>query len=118
MGTAGYETLAAMKEDRVISLSAREWQDDVPGIRAKEEVVSARRWAIVAYEPGAKREEWCLDGHWGYMLAGVIEYEFDDGGPPLRVEAGEGFALKTGRGHRGRNLADGEAQLFLIDDPA
>lgn len=107
-----------MNEDRAISLAAAEWQDDVPGIRAKEEVVSGRRWALVAYEPDARREEFCLDGHWGYVLEGALEYEFDDGGPPLRVEQGAGFALKTGRGHRGRNLAQAETRLFLIDDPA
>lgn len=107
-----------MNEDRVIALAEAEWQDDVPGIRAKEEVVSGRRWALVAYEPGANRDEWCQDGHWGYVLEGAIEYEFDDGGPTLKVEQGEGFALKTGRGHRGRNVAAGESRLFLIDDPA
>jgi quercetin dioxygenase-like cupin family protein len=106
-----------MNEDRVVRLGSLDWQDDVPGIRAREEAVSGRRWAIVAYEPGAKREEWCLDGHWGYVIVGGLEYEFDDGGEPLEVGEGEAFALKTGRGHRGRNLADGETRLFLIDDP-
>jgi quercetin dioxygenase-like cupin family protein len=104
--------------DLIIALSGAEWQDDVPGIRAKEEHVNGRRWALVAYDPGAMREEYCKDGHWGYVLAGEIEYEFEDGGDPLRVSQGQGFALKTGRGHRGRNLSSGEAQLFLIDDPA
>jgi len=106
-----------MNEDRVVKLGSRDWADDVPGIRAKEETVSGRRWAIVAYERGAKREEWCLDGHWGYVIEGAVEYEFDDGAPPLEVREGEGFALKTGRGHRGRNLVAGETRLFLIDDP-
>lgn len=107
-----------MHDDLVVALARAEWQPDVPGIRAREEVVDGRRWAVVAYEPGARREEFCVDGHWGYVIEGAIEYEFEDGGPPLKVEQGEAFALKTGRGHRGRNLAEGETRLFLIDDPA
>jgi quercetin dioxygenase-like cupin family protein len=107
-----------MSEDRVVSLAAAEWRGDVPGIRAKEEEVSGRRWALVAYEPGVRREEWCRDGHWGYVLEGELEYQFDDGGAPLRVREGEAFVLNAGRGHRGRSLAQGEARLFVIDDPA
>ena len=34
--------------------------------------MSGRRWALVAYEPGVKREEWCRDGHWGYVLEGEL----------------------------------------------
>jgi quercetin dioxygenase-like cupin family protein len=105
-------------EDRVVSLGSVGWEDDVPGIRAREQTVDGRRWALVAYDEGARREEWCLDGHWGYVLRGGIEYEFDDGGEPLTVREGDAFLLKTGRGHRGRNLASGETYLFLIDDPA
>lgn len=94
-----------------------EWADDVPGIRARETDVEGRRWAVVEYAPGARREEWCLDGHVGYVLEGAVEYEFDDDTDPLTVSRGEAFTLSTGRGHRGRNLADGPTRLFLIDDP-
>lgn len=105
-----------MAEDQVIPFPS-DWEDDVPGIRARETMVDARRWAIVAYEPGAKREEWCRDGHWGLVLEGAVEYEFDDGGERLQASEGDAFFLSTGRGHRGQNLASGETRLFLIDDP-
>ena len=106
-----------MAEDTVVTFPSIEGQDDVPGIRAREKVLDGRRWAIVAYEPGARREEFCRDGHWGLVLEGAVEYEFDDGGERLTARAGEAFFLSTGRGHRGRNLAPGETRLFLIDDP-
>jgi quercetin dioxygenase-like cupin family protein len=93
-----------------------DWADDVPGIQVREHGVDGRRWAMVEYGAGARREEWCLDGHVGLVLAGSIEYEFDDGGEPLKIGEGEAFCLSTGRGHRGRNLADGTTRLFLIDD--
>jgi hypothetical protein len=94
------------------------WADDVPGIRVREAVIEARRWAIVEYALGARREDWCIDGHAGFVLSGAIEYEFRDGGPPLSLDEGEAFALSTGRAHRGANRANGPTQLFVIDDPA
>ncbi|MGI8539719.1 MAG: hypothetical protein ACR2N0_08065 [Rubrobacteraceae bacterium] len=98
-----------------------EWADDAPGIHAKEAEVDDARWAIVEYEEGAGREEWCEDGHRGFVISGEIRYEFDDGRNPLRAAEGEAFFLPTsplGEGaHRGRNLADKPTRLFLTDIP-
>lgn len=101
----------------VITLSATPWTDDVPGIKARETEVDGRRWAIVEYDPHARREEWCHDGHAGFVLEGQVEYEFSDGDPPMVVSDGDAFTLATGRGHRGRNTRNSSARLFLIDDP-
>jgi hypothetical protein len=96
------------------------WADDAPGIRAREVGVGGARWALVEYGEGVGREEWCEEGHRGYVLRGEIEYEFDDGHVPLRAKEGEAFLLPPaplgGGAHRGRNLAPGPTQLFLIDD--
>ena len=96
------------------------WADDAPGIRAREAEVGGARWATVEYAAGASREEWCEEGHRGYVPEGEIEYEFDDRRPPLRASEGEAFLLPAaplgGGAHRGRNLAAGPTRLFLIDD--
>jgi quercetin dioxygenase-like cupin family protein len=105
-----------MDEDRVVSFAALGWEDDVPGIRAKAASVEGERWAMVSYEEGARREEWCRDGHCGLVLEGAVEYEFEDGGEALTAREGDAFMLATGRGHRGRNLASGTTRLFLIDE--
>ncbi len=94
------------------------WADDQPDIHSRAQEALGQRWAIVEYEAGAAREEWCTDGHRGYVLAGQIEYEFDDGSPPLAVAQGQGFFLSSGTGHRGRNPGATVTRLFLIDDPA
>ena len=110
-----------MDEPRKVPFGEIAWADDAPGIRAREAEVGGARWATVEYEPGVRREEWCEDGHRGFVLSGGIEYEFDDGRPPLRADEGEAFLLPSaslGNGaHRGRNLAQGATRLFLIDDP-
>ncbi|HKH11151.1 MAG TPA: hypothetical protein VKA73_08405 [Rubrobacter sp.] len=96
------------------------WADDGPGIQAREVDVGGARWATVEYEEGAAREEWCEEGHRGFVLAGEIEYEFDDGSEPLRASEGEAFYLppaSLGAGaHRGRNRSGGATRLFLIDE--
>lgn len=106
-----------MADDQAIELAAQPWHDDAPGIRAKEAHADGSRWAVVEYGPDARRDEWCTDGHRGFVLDGAIEYEFEDGGEPLRLRAGQAFVLGGGRGHRGHNVADEATRLFLIDDP-
>ena len=95
-----------------------DWADDQADIRSRAAAALGSRWAIVEYEPHAERGEWCLDGHRGYVLAGRIEYEFDAAAEPLVVEAGQGFFLTAGTGHRGRNRGESVTRLFLIDDPS
>jgi quercetin dioxygenase-like cupin family protein len=89
---------------------------EAPGISSQATTVEDARWAMVDYEPGAARREWCEDGHRGLVVRGAVEYEFVDGRAPLRVGAGEAFRLPPGPAHRGRNVGDGAARLFLIDD--
>jgi len=95
-----------------------DWADDQADIRSRAAAALGSRWAVVEYEPHAGREEWCVDGHRGYVLAGRIEYEFDDGSDLLAVEEGQGFFLAAGTGHRGRNPGETVTRLFLIDDPS
>jgi quercetin dioxygenase-like cupin family protein len=93
------------------------WEDDQADIRSRAARALGQRWAIVEYSAGAARTDWCTDGHRGYVLDGQIEYEFDDGSPPLSVGQGQGFFLAAGTGHRGRNHGGTVTRLFLIDDP-
>jgi hypothetical protein len=93
------------------------WENDQSDISSRAVRALEQRWAIGEYEPGAAREEWCTDGHRGYVLAGQIEYEFDDGSERLALEQGQGFFLATRTGHRGRNPGNTTTRLFLVDDP-
>ena len=109
-----------MDAPRRVPFDELPWADDAPGIRAREVDVGGARWATVEYGEGVGREDWCEEGHRGYVLRGEIEYEFDDGSAPLRAKEGEAFLLPRapsgGGAHRGRNLAAGPTRLFLIDD--
>ena len=82
-----------MDEPRNLAVGGMEWTDDAPGIRAREAV---------------RREDWCQEGHRGYVVSGEIEYELDEG-LALRAAQGEAFFLPPadlGIGtYRGRNTA-------------
>ncbi|MGI8909618.1 MAG: hypothetical protein ACR2JR_03560 [Rubrobacteraceae bacterium] len=111
-----------MDEARNVPFGGMEWADDAPGIRAREAEIEGARWAVVEYGEGASRDDWCEEGHRGYVISGRIEYHFDDGREPLRASEGEAFLLPPappgGGAHRGRNVAPSPTRLFLIDDPA
>jgi quercetin dioxygenase-like cupin family protein len=112
------EPASPFADNLVLELAQTPWVPDVPGIRARQKIVSGRRWAVVEYAPGARRQEWCEDGHAGFVLEGEIEFEFAGGEPAMTFRAGDGFALATGTGHRGRCPGDSGVRMFLIDDPA
>jgi quercetin dioxygenase-like cupin family protein len=101
-------------EPQVVPFPATGVEPEAPGIASRAVEVNGVRWAVVQYEPGVLREEWCEEGHSGYVLEGAVVYEFQLDRPPLAVGAGEGFTLPDGSAHRGRAGADG-ARLFLID---
>ena len=107
-----------MSAGGTLDFDSIDWADDQTDIHSRAESALGQRWAIVEYEAGAAREEWCTNGHRGFVLAGRIEYEFDDGSAPLEVEQGQGFYLAAGTGHRGRNPGRTATRLFLIDDAA
>jgi hypothetical protein len=107
-------------QERSVPFGDLSWTDDAPGIRAREAELEGTRWAVVEYSQGASRVDWCEEGHRGYVVAGAIEYEFDDGRAPLRASEGEAFLLPPASleegAHRGRNAANEPTRIFLIDD--
>jgi quercetin dioxygenase-like cupin family protein len=101
-------------ESRPVDLAGQSLDPEAPGIASRALDVNGVRWALVEYEPGVLREEWCLEGHSGLVLAGEVTYEFEGGGEPMTVREGAAFTLADGEAHRGRAGSEG-ARLFLID---
>ncbi|HEV7846476.1 MAG TPA: hypothetical protein VGO83_09490 [Thermoleophilaceae bacterium] len=106
--------MSAGAEADLVNFADRPLAPEAEGIASRAVEVNGVRWAVVEYEPAILRQEWCHEGHSGYVVAGDITYEFDDGARPIRVSAGQAFRLPDAQGHRGRAGADG-ARLFLID---
>jgi hypothetical protein len=98
----------------VVDFAEHALEPEAPGIASRAIDVNGVRWAVVEYEPNTLRQEWCREGHSGYVLQGEITYQFDDGTAAIHASAGEGFRLPAGQAHRGLSGAAG-ARLFLID---
>jgi hypothetical protein len=108
-------TIPIVTEPRAIDFSALPPVSHDAGVRDSEAEVAGTRWALVEYSSGSGRAEWCDTPHAGYVISGTLTYEFEDAREPLRLTAGEGFALPAAPPHRGRNEGTEPARLFLID---
>jgi quercetin dioxygenase-like cupin family protein len=104
-----------MSEPKAINFSSAEPVSHDQDVADREVDDGGVRWAIVEYQPGAGRADWCDTPHVGYVISGAIRYEFEDGREPLAIEAGEGFSLPPEPRHRGRNEGSDPVRLFLID---
>ena len=100
---------------QIIGFHHQSWVDEAAGVRALVCDVDGSRWAVVEYAPGSGRDEWCQVGHSGYVIAGEIQYHFEDG-TTLTARAGDGFVLPAGHRHRGTNERSERARLLVIDD--
>ena len=99
----------------VVEFAGLGWIEEAPDIHSRASIVDGGRWAVVRYGPGAERDEWCTDGHRGYVVEGRMSYELANG-DRLEIPPGAGFWLPPGLGHRGVN-GDQATTIFLIDVP-
>src|SRR5437588_2687277 len=76
-------------EPRVITFGEPVEHD--PDVLDRECVFNGVRWALVEYAPGSGRDGWCTQPHMGYVISGELEYRFEDGRPPMKLSAGDGF---------------------------
>ena len=104
-----------MTEPRRIDFTDLEPVSHDTDVHDAEVDVDGTRWALVTYEPGAGRADWCNTPHSGYVLDGTLTYSFEDGRADMRLAPGEAFALPPRPRHRGRNEGDAPARLFIID---
>ena len=97
-----------------IDFDAIEWESPMPGVRQKAFVQNARRVRLVEYTTGMA-PHWCSRGHYGYILEGRFEIEFDD--RTEIFEAGDGVFIPDGEEHRHRARVVGEVvrALFVED---
>jgi len=85
------------------------------GVSDRELVDDGVRWSTAEYATGGRRAKWCGTPHCGFVISGMIRYEFEDGGDALTASAGDAFKVTSTPRHRGMNASDGPTRLFLID---
>ncbi len=66
---------------------------------------------LLRFEPGFEDRSWCVAGHAGYVVDGVLRLAFDDGAE--EYAAGQGFVIDPGTRHRASNPGAAPVTLFI-----
>lgn len=102
-----------MKSHR-IDFSTIEWEPPIPGVRHKVTQDGTRKLRLVEYSSHMK-PHWCEKGHYGYLLEGRLELEFEDGKEV--VEAGDGLFIPDGPQHRHKaTVLSGKVRAIFVED--
>ena len=91
------------------------WEVPFEGIRHKYLDQENIRVRLVEYDRSMP-PHWCEKPHYGYVLEGIFEIEFDH--ETIRYEKGDGLFLPAGKEHRhkGRSVTD-KTLIFFIETP-
>lgn len=92
-----------------------DWISPIPGVRQKVFKEGKRRIRLVEYSREMK-PHWCSKGHFGYILDGRFEIEFDDRTEVF--ETGDGVFIPDGEKHRhrARSLSPSVRAIFVEDE--
>ena len=97
-----------------IGVESKDWESPIPGVRQKTALQGPKRVRFVEYSREME-PHWCEAGHYGYVLDGVLEIEFDDETDVF--ESGDAVLIPHGpeHRHRARVLTDTVRVVFVED---
>ena len=88
-------------------------QSPMKGVRHKDIDQNGIRMRLVEYTEEMPLH-WCEKGHYGYVIEGELEIEFENG--KVKYEKGDGIFIPDGPDHRHRGKAlTEEALIFFIE---
>ena len=92
------------------------WETLATGVRSKRVRRNQVELRLLELTKEAQHPHWCVVGHSGCVIDGVLEVEFDGG--VVRYEAGDGLLIPPGEAHRHRPRAlTVRVRLALTDYP-
>jgi mannose-6-phosphate isomerase-like protein (cupin superfamily) len=94
-----------------VDFESIEWESPARGIRQKVFRGDSKQLRMVEYSKEME-PHWCNRGHYGGILQGRFEIEFEGGSAVF--EAGDGLFIPEGEGHRHRARVMSEAVLALF----
>jgi quercetin dioxygenase-like cupin family protein len=100
-----------------VDFSSLEWESPMEGVRQKVLMDSGKRLRMVEYFPKMP-QHWCENGHFGYILEGLLEVEFERGTHIFKE--GDGVFIPDGavHKHRAKVLSDVVRVIFVEDIPS
>jgi hypothetical protein len=102
-------------EDHKVDFESLPWQAPAPGVRCKAYEHEGRRLRLAEFTKEFVETDWCVKGHIGYVLEGVIAVDFH--GKEAIFVAGDGLFIPPGNehGHKARAVTD-TVTLVLVDE--
>ena len=91
------------------------WQSPAPGVRFKVWERDGSRLRLAEFTKEFIEADWCVKGHVGYVLEGVIEVDFHK--KEEVFVAGDGFFIPPGQehGHKAHAVTN-SVTLILVDE--
>ena len=98
-----------------IDFSSLQWESPAVGLRFKAVSRAGRRLRLVEFTRNFVEHDWCLKGHIGYVLEGVMEIDFS--GEKSIFRPGDGIFIEAGEKdkHKARTLTD-VVKLILVEE--
>ncbi len=102
-----------MKIAYKIEFDRMDWQSPMAGIRHKYFDQDGMRLRLVEYSKELT-PHWCEKGHWGYLISGKMEIEYERA--KITYNPGDGIFIPDGPAHRHKGKAlSGKALVFFIE---
>ncbi len=98
-----------------VDFESMPWESPAPGVRCKKRDCDGRLLRLVEFTREFVETDWCVKGHAGYVLEGVIVVDFHD--KDMVFVAGDGLFIPPGNehGHKARAVTD-SVTLVLVDE--
>ena len=98
-----------------VDFASMAWQPGRPGVRFKDYREGSRQIRLVAFDTSEGFQDWCVQGHIGYVLAGSLEIEIN--GQAVSFSAGDGLFIPAGptSAHRAVSITPG-TRLLMVED--
>ena len=98
----------------LVDFSSLEWESPMEGVRQKALIDNGKRLRMVEYSPQMP-QHWCEKGHFGYVLEGRLEIEFDGGAQLFKEGAGVFIPDGSVHRHRAKVLSEVVRVIFVED---
>ena len=98
-----------------VDFDALEWQQLLPGARAKVHRAGSKQLRLVEFTSEFVEPHWCEKGHIGLVVSGILEIDFR--GQIVRYPEGSGIFIPPGSEscHKARSVTP-VVRLVLVED--
>ena len=102
-------------EKYIIDFASMAWEKPTPGVLEKAVVQSGKKLRLVEFTKDFVEPDWCRKGHFGYVLEGELEIDFN--GISIKAKKGDGIMIPAEEKakHKAKILSP-SAKLVLVED--